>query len=139
MINPYLNEIENNIYRLLALYDNDSTSPTYGIGDRFHWAWGLIDFANGTFQGAANGLSRLLNNQALPSNITQIKALKIIDAMFIGTDRIRKKNGSMEEAFPNEGSYCVTALVTYDLLTAVEQLEKHISKQKKSIYLEIIK
>ena len=38
-------------------FDNDQTSLSYGMGDRYHWAWGLIDFGNGTFQGAAHGLA----------------------------------------------------------------------------------
>ena len=48
--NPYLKEIRANLPRLLSLFDNDRTSFSYGIGDRYHWAWGLIDFGNGTFQ-----------------------------------------------------------------------------------------
>ena len=42
---------------------------------------------------------------------------------------ITKKDGSMEEAFPNEGSYCVTALVAYDLLCTIELLNTKVNKK----------
>ena len=54
--NRYQVEINKNLPRLLSLFDNDPSSKSYGLGDRYHWAWGLIDFANGTFQGAVHGL-----------------------------------------------------------------------------------
>ena len=57
--NHYLEEIINNLPRILSLFDADKTNKSYGIGDRYYWAWGLIDFGNATFQGASNGLARL--------------------------------------------------------------------------------
>ena len=33
----------------MSLYDNDQTSQSYGLGDRYFWAWGLTDFGNATF------------------------------------------------------------------------------------------
>jgi hypothetical protein len=118
--NIYLEYIDANLPRLLALYDNNAASKTYGMGDRFFWSWKLIDFANGTFQGASNGLARLLIHGLLPVNISETSILKRIDSMFRAAARLCRRNGSMEEAFPYESSFCVTALVAYDLLTAVE-------------------
>ena len=48
--NPYLTEIQSNLPRILSLIDRDPTNASYGMGDRYHWAWGLIDFGNGTFK-----------------------------------------------------------------------------------------
>ena len=63
---PYLELIHLTLPRLLALFDTDASRETYGMGDRYHWAWGLIDFGNGTFQGAAHGLARLISADLLP-------------------------------------------------------------------------
>lgn len=124
--NPYLSEVLANLPRLLALYDADATSTTYGMGDRYRWAWGLIDFGNGTFQGGAHGLARLWRNGLWPYPTTASKFLVRIDAMFAATRCLTRGNGSLEEAFPFEGSYCVTALVAFDLLCALDLLRPEI-------------
>ena len=54
LVDPYYKEIKNNLPRILSFYDFDKTSKTFGLGDRYHWAWGLIDFSNATYQGAVN-------------------------------------------------------------------------------------
>lgn len=138
MVNPYLPVVYRNLPRILSLYDFDVTSDTYGLGDRYHWAWGLIDFANGTFQGIGNGVARLINADLLPDFLDEASALKFIDSVFRGTEGIIRRDGSLEEAFPYEGSYCVTALVAFDLLTTVELIEAHISFEKKDKYLSVI-
>jgi hypothetical protein len=135
---PYLDQIYQNLPRLLACFDTDPVSKSYGIGDRFYWAWCLIDFGNGTFQGAANGLASLLVNQLLPFNFSEDKILQRIDSIFIGANTLRRRDGSMEESFPYEGSFCVTALVAYDLLTAIEFLWDRLPKEKLEKYLQIV-
>ena len=42
--NPYLDQIKVTLPRILSLIDRDETSASYGLVDRFHWSWGLIDF-----------------------------------------------------------------------------------------------
>ena len=59
LVDPYYKEIKNNLPRILSFYDFDKTSKTFGLGDRYHWAWGLIDFSNATYQGAVNGMAKL--------------------------------------------------------------------------------
>ncbi len=137
--NPYLEEVWGVMPRLLALYDTDSLSATYGIGDRFRWAWKLIDFGNGTFQGTAHGLARLLVHSLLPNPLSEAAILRRIDAMFHGADTLRYPNGSLEEAFPFESSFCVTALVAYDLLTAIELLKLRLQVEQWTRYLNIVR
>jgi len=139
MHSPYLDQIYETLPRILALFDSDPSSESYGMGDRFYWAWGLIDFGNGTFQGAANGLARLLVNDLLPEGYSKDKIIRRIDAMFIGADKLRRIDGSMEEAFPYEGSFCVTALVAYDLLTAIELLYDYLDNEVREKYIDIVR
>lgn len=124
--NPYLFEVRQTLPRLLALFDVDRTSWSYGLGDRYFWAWGLIDFANGTFQGAAHGMARLWRHGLWPYQTSAEQFLCRVDSLFRGAGALVRKNGSLEEAFPNEGSYCVTALVAFDLLCALELLGQEL-------------
>lgn len=129
--NPYLEQICVNLPRLLALFDRDRTSLSYGMGDRYHWAWGLIDFGNGTFQGAAHGLARLWTAGLWPYPTTRNLFLERIDAMIEAANRLTRRDGSLEEAFPHEGSYCVTALVAFDLLCALDLLDAEITPERR--------
>ena len=128
--NPYLIEIKANLPRILSLIDRDKTSSSYGMGDRYHWAWGLIDFGNGTFQGVAHGLARLWKNDLWPYSSSNEVFFERIDSLFEGAKSLTNSSGSLEEAFPNEGSYCVTALVAFDLLCALELLSGDIDTEK---------
>lgn len=139
MSNPWLDQIYQTLPRLLSLYDMDPISPTRGQGDRYRWAWKLIDFGNGTFQGAAHGLARLTRAGMLPPWLSEDEVLEYIDLIFFGTGQLMRSNGSLEEAFPNEGSFCVTALVAFDLLSAVELLDSVLTVDKKNKYLETIR
>jgi hypothetical protein len=121
----YLREIEIVLPRLLSLCDRDSASPTFGLSDRLYWSWKLIDFPNATHQGAVHGLAQLLASGLLPSHISRRSILERIDSMIGATTRIIASDGSLAEAFPRESSFCVTALVAYDILSASHLLGQH--------------
>ncbi|MGZ9895132.1 hypothetical protein [Bordetella bronchiseptica] len=136
--NPYLAAVHSTLPRLLALFDSNPISPTMGLGDRLYWSWKLKDFANGTFQGAINGLARLYVHDLLPVHMSRASILTRIDRMFMAVNRIRRRNGSLEEAFPHESSFCVTALVAYDLLVAVRLLRQRVPEQTLQRWLSVI-
>ena len=125
--NPYLAQAYQVLPRLLALFDRDATSASYGMGDRYYWAWGLIDFGNGTMQGAAHGLATLWKNGFWPYPTEDTFFLQRIRSLFAAAAKLTRNDGSLEEAFPNEGSYCVTALVAFDLLCALGLLKGNLS------------
>jgi hypothetical protein len=138
--NQYLEQVWAVLPRLLACFNTDPISPTFGQGDRYRWAWKLIDFGNGTFQGAANGLARLINADLLPPYLPTESALRRINAIVQGADALRRADGSMEEALPYEASFCVTALVAYDILTAVELLQgKWLSQEMRTSWLAVVR
>lgn len=136
--NLYLEEIVKNLPRILSLIDNDKTSCGYGLGDRYYWAWGLTDFGNGTFQGIANGLAQLWVSGLWPFETSFNTFAERIDSLFLGAKKLTRKNGSLEEAFPNEGSYCVTALVAFDLLVTIDLLHQLIDQKKKQEWISIV-
>lgn len=124
--NPYLSEIITVLPRILAGIDRDPLSPTAGVCDRLHWAWKLQDYANATPQGAAHGLAQLVAASQLPEFLPVTSVLERIDLMIAGARRITARDGSLVEAFPNEKSFCVTALVAFDILRSADLLEARI-------------
>lgn len=139
MANPYLEHIRHSLPRLLALMDGDRTSASFGMGDRYRWAWGLIDFGNGTFQGAAHGLARLWRAGLWPYATGRDQFLQRIDALFLGAARLTRADGSLEEAFPNEGSFCVTALVAFDLLCAIDLLGDEAPEEMRQRWQTVVR
>jgi len=123
---PYHAQVLAVLPRVLAMLDTDATSDSYGVADRVYWAWGLSDFGNGTFQGAAHGLARLWRHGLWPYPTSREAFLRRIDALFRGTRQLTRGDGSLEEAFPREGSFCVTALVAFDLMCALELLDDQL-------------
>lgn len=137
--NIYLKQIEMNLPRLLSLYDQSPWSKTYGLGDRQFWSWKLIDFPNATFQGATHGLARLLATNLLPSSLDKKTVIELIFSMINATKKITRSNGSLEEAFPYESSFCVTALVAYDLLKTSELLKNFCDREFHDRIIEVVK
>ena len=133
----YLKIIMNNLPRILSLFDNEKFSKTYGIGDRNYWAWAQIDYPNGTFQGFANGLSKLYKARLLDEFFTESRFIEFIGSIFEGTSKLQNRNGSLNEAFPNEQSWCVTSLVAYDLITSLQNLD-FLELENKKKKLKII-
>lgn len=131
---PYMAHIESVLPAVLGQMDADPHSPTYGVGDRLFWGWKLIDFPNATFQGAANGLARLVAVGALDGDIAAAISPRIA-ALAAGTASIIRPDGSLEEAFPFEGSFCVSALVGYDLLSALEALGDGLDGETRALVL----
>ncbi|MDB2364858.1 hypothetical protein N9V98_03220 [Luminiphilus sp.] len=101
-----------------------------GVGDRYRWAWKGSDFTNGTFQGAAHGLASLVANNLLPENIPHAVIVKRIEDMISGVGNITRSNGSLDEIMPFESSYCVTALVAFDILSALRLLKRHMTTSR---------
>lgn len=135
---PYLQQVHRNLPRLLALFDRDRLGPTHGLGDRTYWAWKLKDFPNATFQGAASGLSRLLVHGLLPRGFDEATMLARIKAIIEGSKATTAYNGSLAEALPNEGSFCVTALVAADTLIAIQTLDNRLSGQEREAAFAVV-
>lgn len=132
----YKNVLKKNLSRLLALYNLDPSALTYGYGDRLYWGWKISDFPNGSMQSGVHALSIALRLRLIKNDQF---VLKTIDAVINAINRIRAKNGSMVEAYPGEHSFCVTALVAFDVLSAIKHLGDYLSQSRIQNYLKIIR
>jgi len=136
-MNVFLEEIKAVLPRILGSINRNNIHPSYGVSDRRFWAWRTIDFGNGTNQGVADGLSLLLKNEKWPYKHSTPIMVERIESLFLGTEKIMRKNGSLEESFPYEGSWCVSALVSFHLLNALENIKDHLTLDKYEKYLQI--
>ncbi|UCD58909.1 MAG: hypothetical protein JSV16_07325 [Candidatus Hydrogenedentota bacterium] len=100
--------------RILSLIDRDADSPTFGCGDRHYWHYKLIDFPNVRFQEACLLLSLLHENRLADGRYHHNPNVKkwvggLIDFWF----RIQRRNGSFDEVYPYENSFCATSFSTW--------------------------
>ena len=123
---PYLEEAVAALPRLLGGFDRNRASPTFGVGDRLYWAWGVLDFPNTTFQGAVHGMARLWAHGLWPYATDPAQFIDRLDSVIEAIGSCVSADGSLCEAFPNEGSWCVTALVAFDALAAIELMAHHV-------------
>ena len=135
---PYLAQVHAVLPRLLALFDVDPLSRSLGLGDRAYWGWKTKDFPNATFQGAVNGLARLVRHDLLPEGIGSGSILRRIDEMISALPLTAGANGGLAEAYPNEASFCVTALALHDVLTARELLGPLLPEAAQARWLDIL-
>jgi hypothetical protein len=135
----YIEALHRNLPRLLASFNMDETHALAGVGDRYFWGWKLIDFPNGTFQGAVHGLAILISLNQLPKTVSLNQLLKTLSLMVRGLKTITAKNGSLDEAFPNEYSFCVTSLVASDVLAGLKLLKDKISTKEHDIWIDSVR
>jgi hypothetical protein len=134
-LNIYKEVVKQSLPRLFALYDLDPCSNTRGFGDREYWGWKIKDFANGTFQGGVHALAIAIDLELI-ERIDFV--LQIIDKVITAISRMKSRNGSLSESYPEENSFCVTALVAFDVLSTIRRLGSRLHSKKKSEYLAII-
>jgi len=134
-LNTFKEILKLNQSRLLNLYNLDEFSSTLGIGDRKYWAWKTIDFPNATFQSGINALGISIK---LGISDDDKLYFEIIDKIIRAIPGISNRNNSLNESFPGENSYCVTALIAYDVLFTIDLLKDKLGNEKKKSYIKII-
>jgi hypothetical protein len=123
---------------ILARFDRNPVSPTFGVGDRLHWAWGLIDFPNATFQSVVHGMARLWVNDLWPLATDAGRFVDRMDSAVKAVGACTARDGSLSEAFPGEGSWCVTALVAFDVLAATELMRSEIGDELAQRWVDVV-
>lgn len=114
--------------RVLGMVDRDRESPTYGCADRYFWHYKLHDFPNARFQEVSEVLA-LAFSYKHPLNPyymqERIREWAVASARY--WEKIRRGDGSFDEAYPFERSLCATAFSTMHVTHALILLSVHPS------------
>ena len=111
MTEPYRQLALQTARRMISLLDRRPWSPTYGCFDREYWHYKtLIEFPRANFQAAVWGLA-LLYKTPFPGNefAGNPQVLDWIHAALKFWAGMRHADGSLDEWYRNERSFCVTA------------------------------
>lgn len=126
--NPYIEIIKSCIPRLLTLQDRNPFSITYGCFDRPYWHFKTVtDFPNMTCQQAILTLA-LIYTYPFSENI-YFKNKKILEWIIAGIQfwaRMQHKDGSIDEFFPYDRSFCGTAFTTYAMAETLSLIQDKI-------------
>lgn len=125
--------------RILGFIDRNEFSKTYGCADRYYWHYKFHDFSNARFQEVALLLSLLYKfnfdgNQFFSNE----KILNWAKAAIKFWADIRNSDGSVNEAYPFERSFCATSLSTYAVTEAliVLSLNERLQLEKTGLWLK---
>jgi hypothetical protein len=107
----------------IGLIDREPESPTAGCMDRTHWAWKFTDFAGARFQEGVCVLA-FLYTRRLPGSpyVANAALLEWIGMAFDRWTHLQHRDGSFDEAYPNERSLAATAFTSFYVAEALETL-----------------
>lgn len=119
------NIISLSIPRILGFINRNNCSSTYGCSERTYWHYKLKDFTNIRFQEACLLLTLLYKNQ-FPENILFNKkwTLNLIKAIIDYSLKIQNKDGSFNEVYPYERSFCASSFFTVALTETLLSLSE---------------
>jgi hypothetical protein len=133
MQHKFLEIVEISLPRILGLGDRDAESQTYGCFDRNYWHYKLLDLPNIRFQEAVSILALLYGFKIIKPFYQNEKIHSLaVGAIDFAFSR-QNKDGSFNEVYPFERSFCGTsfagcALVESILLLELNGWEKNLIK-----------
>ena len=106
---------ENLIKRLEQNHNNLVGSENYGCLDKNFWHYKtLIDFPSATYQQPILGLALMLSSDSLKFNESEYTNLvNMYKSSFLYWVKIQNSDGSFNEYYENDCSFCPTAFTTY--------------------------
>jgi len=116
--------------QLLSQLNRDPATPTYGCFDRRYWAWKLTDFPEATFQRNIQSLCWFIDQPEIEESDNLVESIK---AGLLYALKIQHKDGSFDQAYPNEHSYGATAFLLPDLITAYRKIKEFLSQDEKML------
>lgn len=98
------------IARVLSWQDRDSYSRTYGCFDRTYWCWKFSDFPGARYQEGVFTLAHLFTTRLAENRLYhEPRVLKWVEAGLGFWQRMQRRDGSFDEAYPFEHSLAATA------------------------------
>lgn len=140
-MNPYKQTLIYNTERILSLLSRNPLSSTYGCFDRNFWHFKtIIDFPSATYQQVVVGLSRLYTTRT-NDNIFYAQPL-LAEAVHSGVlywCKIQNRDGSQNEYYENDRSFCPTAFTTYAIADAFVQARQLFTPAEADLILSKLK
>jgi len=125
--------------RVLGFGDRQDDSPTFGCFDRYYWNYKLADFPCANFQESAFLLAQLFagirETRYYGKEPIARYALAAVDFWF----SVRNNDGSVNEAYPFERSFCSTAFTAAAVSEALLLLGREYDDQLLSTALWLAK
>jgi len=109
---------------LLSEINRDPATSTYGCLDRRFWAWKIADFPEATFQRNLLPLAWYANQHKKKKEKNSIR--KVVASGLLYTFQIQHRDGSYDQAYPNERSYGATAFLLADLIQAYKNVRQSL-------------
>ncbi len=103
---------------LLSEQHRDPHAPTWGCFDRRYWAWKLVDYPEATFQRNVYPLAWRLTHVNPEESDLESVLTQAVQAGLQFAVRLQHKDGSFDQAFPNEHSFGATAFLLTPVLRA---------------------
>lgn len=134
----YRNVIMQDAERMLSLEDRNLCSSTRGCFDRAYWHYKtLSDFPSATYQQPLLGLALLYTNNFEGNSYYKNKNLfSWIEAGLLWWKKIQHKDGSFDEWFLYERSFCATAFTAWSVAETVLLLKDELSQESLSLLIE---
>jgi hypothetical protein len=126
-------QVEERIAFILSSLDRDPFSKTSGCFDRLFWAWKLKDYPDATLQRIIYPLVAYyyrVDNFFCEKKVFLSWIMRSCEYL----SKIQHRDGSFDQAFPNEHSHGATAFLLYDLARTYQIINNDLSaSQKKPI------
>lgn len=120
-------QVNNAVRRLLSEQDRDPYSTTCGCFDRRYWGWKLIDFPEATFQRNVYPLALLYRNPGSDYHKNSLIRSSILAGLTYAS-KIQHRDGSFDQAFPNEHSFGATGFLLHSLLEAFKLMYDEVDE-----------
>jgi len=115
--------IQTQIPRILGLANRDTDSESYGCFDRNYWHYKLSDFPNVRFQESTLALSLAYLNPKLDHFYSNQVLFEWIRSGIMYWVKMQRRNGSFDEAYPHEHSFCATSFSTFSIAKSLRLLD----------------
>ncbi|MFH1255399.1 MAG: hypothetical protein V1667_02945 [bacterium] len=123
---------DKHLKRILGFIDADADSKTFGCCDRNYWHYKLNDYSNARYQEACLILAFAYSDENCFLRKND-KALNLIKAIINFWLEKSNKNGSVDEIYPYEQSFCATAFGAYIIIETIELLGLEIGGWKNKL------
>ena len=108
------------IDRILSLWNANPHSDQYGCFDRNFWHFRtLVDFPSATYQQPVLGLARLATAEGPWRNLPLLN--QAVRSGVLYWCSIQNRDGSLNEYYQNDRSFCPTAFTTFAIADAIMQ------------------